>query len=151
MGYDFILASLALVVLWVTIMLQIVLRSVFNAPLMGADELTPYLLVWVIISPLGSIERTNGHVIMEEFQILLPRVVRKVIRFLIRISVIAIYIVMSLSVFMVYRNNMASVTALLRMPFWLFFLPSAIGFFSITIVCVIRNLCSIFKKEPACL
>ena len=148
-GFDLILAAAALAVLWGIIMLQVILRAIFNAPLMGADELTPYLLVWVIVSPMGSIERENGHIIMEELLIMFPAVVKKVIRFIIRLSVVAIYIVMSLSVIMVFRNNINNVTALLKMPFWLFFLPTAVGFFSITIISIVRNLCLIFKKEPA--
>ncbi|MCL2380623.1 MAG: TRAP transporter small permease subunit [Treponema sp.] len=148
-GFDLILASAALAVLWGTIMLQVILRQVFNAPLMGADELTPFMLVWVIISPLGSVERLNGHIVMEELQVLFPAVVRKIIRFVISVSVIAIYVVVSLSVIVVFRNSMNVVTPLLRMPFWLFFLPSAIGFFLITIVCITRNVCSMLKKELA--
>jgi len=149
LSFDLILASGALVVLWGIIMLQVILRQVFNAPLMGADELTPFMLVWVIISPLGSVERLNGHIVMEELQVLFPKLVRKVVRFIIQISVIAIYLVVSLSVITVFRNSMNVVTPLLRMPFWLFFLPSAIGFFAITIVCVIRNVYSLLKKDLA--
>jgi len=146
-GFDLFLASAALAVLWGTIMLQVTLRSVFNAPLMGADEWTPFMLVWVIISPLGSVERLGGHIVMEELQVLLPDAARKAIRFVINISVIAIYIAVSLSVVVVFRNSMNVVTPLLQMPFWVFFLPSAVGFFSITIVCIARNVRVMLKKD----
>ena len=145
---DAILASIALVVLWGAIMLQVILRTGFNMPLMGANELIMFMVVWTIISPLGYLETINGHVVMEEFLVLLPERIIKILRFVIRLSTTIIYVIVACSVFIVFRNSMHLATPMLRMPFWFFFMPSAIGFGWVSIVCIIRNVCLLFNKEP---
>jgi len=47
----------------------------------------------------------------------------------------------------VYINNLHNQTATLKMPFWVFFLPSAIGFTGISIVRITRHICTLLKKE----
>ena len=147
-SFDLILACTALVLLWGVIMSQVILRTVFNAPLMGGDEFTTYMIIWAIISPIGYTERVNGHIVLEELLVLFPKVIIKILRFIIRLSTLAIYILVSFSVTMFIRNSMGHITSMLRMPLWLFFTPSAIGFFWISIVCIIRNLCLLLNKEP---
>jgi TRAP-type C4-dicarboxylate transport system permease small subunit len=148
LNFDLVLAAAALVLLCGTTMLQVILRSIFDAPLMGAEEMIPYLLTWVILTPLGNTEWTNGHIIMEEFQVLFPPPIKKMVRFIIALCTTGIYIVVSLSVIHVYINNLNNMTATLKMPFAVFFLPSAIGFIGISLVRITNHICTLLKKEP---
>jgi TRAP-type C4-dicarboxylate transport system permease small subunit len=146
-NFDVFLASAALVLLLGTIILQVVLRSVFQRPLMGAEEFTRYMVIWVILTPLAYTERENGHIIMEEFQGLLPGALRKIIRFICALCTTAVYLVLTWSVIAVLLNNMNNMTATLKIPFWLFFLPSVIGFAGITVLRIVTHICRLCKKE----
>ena len=147
-SFDMILAAAALLVLLGTIILQVILRQIFQRPLMGAEEMTRYMVIWVIMTPLAYTERVNGHIIMEEFQALFPAPIKKIIRFICAASTTVVYIVITLSVISVYRNNLHNMTATLKIPFWLFFIPTAIGFLGISIVRIIGHICTLLKKEP---
>ena len=147
MNFDLILAFAALLVLLGTVLLQILLREVFLLPLMGAEEMTRYMVVWVIMTPLAFTERKNGHIIMEEIQALFPTILRKIIRFIIAVSTTAVYILIVFSVIHVFSNSANNVTATLKIPFWIFFLPNAIGFVGISMVRITSHICTIFKKE----
>jgi TRAP-type C4-dicarboxylate transport system permease small subunit len=144
---DGALATFAVLMLWGNITLQIILRQIFNRPLMGADELTMFLVSAVIITPLGFLEKEKGHIAMEELLKVLPSIVKRILGFLISVSCTVIYFLLFLSVFNVIRNNPHIVTAMLRMPIWLFFLPCIIGFGGILIVRIITHICFLFKKE----
>jgi TRAP-type C4-dicarboxylate transport system permease small subunit len=144
---DVILASLSLVLLLFTVIIQVILRSVFDKPLMGAEEFTRFMVICVILFPLAYTERMNGHIIMEELQNLLPRVIRKLLRFLIQTFTTVVYIVIALSAIQVLINNANNTTATLEIPFWIFFLPNALGFLGISILRIITHICYFAKKE----
>lgn len=146
-NFDVILAAISLAMLWGTIIVQVILRQVFKAPLMGAEEMTCYLVACIIITPIGFTEKEHGHIVMEELQAILPAAIRKIIRFIIAVSSTIVYIIITLSVYYVIHNNMRNMTQMLKMPFWLFFLPCAVGFAWISLLCVIRNFCFLLKKE----
>ena len=146
-NFDIILGSFSLVMLWGTIMLQVILREVFSAPLTGAEEMTMYLVACLVITPLGFTEKANGHIIMEEVQAFFPAVIKKIIRFIVSAATTAVYILITVSVFNVFRNNMHNMTPMLRMPFPVFFLPSAIGFCWLSIIRIIKHICFLLNKE----
>jgi len=145
--FDMIIASFSLAMLWGNIILQVTLRQIFSRPIMVADELTMYLVAAVIITPLGCLEKENGHIVMEEFLNILPSVIKKTIRFIISVSVTAIYIMLVVSVSKVIINNPRNMTPMLKMPFWFFFMPCVIGFLWTSIVRVIKHICFLTKKE----
>ena len=147
-SFDMILAAAALMVLLGTVILQIILRQVFLKPLMGAEEMTRYMVIWVILTPLAYTEKANGHIIMEEIQTLLPGLIRKGIRFLCAVCTTVVYILITFSVISVCRNNLNNMTATLKIPFWLFFLPCIIGFAGISILRITSHVCILLKKEP---
>jgi len=147
LNLDAILTTFALVTLWGNIMLQVTLRQVFNRPLMGADELTMFLVAAVIITPLGYLERDKGHIVMEELLKMFPFPVKKVLDFLISVSCTVIYIMLVISVYWVIQKNMHISTAMLKMPIGLFFLPCIIGFSSVAIVRITTHICVLLKKE----
>jgi len=114
---------------------------------MGAEEMTMYLVACLVITPLGFTEKENGHIIMEELQVLFPAVIKKIIRFIVNVATTLVYILITISVFNVIIHNMHNMTPMLKMPFWLFFLPSAIGFGWLSIIRIVKHICFLFNKE----
>ncbi|GHU25531.1 C4-dicarboxylate ABC transporter [Betaproteobacteria bacterium] len=146
-NWDVILASLSLVVLLFTVITQIILRSFFDMPLMGAEELTRFMVLSGILFPLAYTERFNSHIVMEELQNLLPQVIKSVLRFLIQLSTTVVYILVTLSATLVLINNANNTTATLEIPFWIFFLPNVLGFLGISVLRIITHFCYLTKKE----
>lgn len=133
-NFDIFLASFALATLLVTIILQVFLRFLFSKPLMGAEEFTRYMVIFIVTAPLAFTERTKSHVVMEEIQEFIPRPLRSALRVLIDIVTTIAYGIVTYSSISVLVNNAKNTTATLLMPFWLFFLPTVVGFVSLTIV-----------------
>ena len=131
---DAFLSAVSLVVLLGTIIIQVVLRFVFQSPLMGAEEFTRYMVICLVMTPLAFAERTNSHVVMEEVQMLLPDGFRRILRMVIDILTTLVYGIVAVSSLSVLMNNATNRTATLKMPFWLFFLPMVIGMVLLTIV-----------------
>jgi TRAP-type C4-dicarboxylate transport system permease small subunit len=146
---DVILASLSLALLLFTVILQVILRSIFDAPLMGAEELTRFMVICVILFPLAYTERCNGHIVMEELQNLLPSLIKKSLRFLIEFFTTAVYLVVTLSAIQVLINNANNMTATLEIPFWIFFLPNVLGFLGISVLRIVVHFCYLTKRELA--
>lgn len=146
-NFDALLACISLAVLLGTILLQVVLRFVFRTPLIGAEEFTRYMVVCVVMTPLAFTERTKSHVVMEELQAVLPAPIRRFVAILSGMAATVVYALVTLSAFSVLLNNSSNVTATLKMPFWLFFLPSVLGLSFITVVRLVTHLCDLLHKE----
>jgi TRAP-type C4-dicarboxylate transport system permease small subunit len=148
-SFDAVLSSIALAILLFTIIIQITLRFVFKSPLMGAEELTRYTLIWIVIAPLAFTERHDGHIIMLEFQNLLPGTLKKIIHFLCHLGTTAMYVFLTIATIRLVLGNMKNTTAELKIPFPLFFLPTILGFASISILRIITHIYHFRKKEPS--
>ena len=106
---------------------QIIMRSVFNVPMAGAEELTRYFLIALtfLVAALVTIE--GGQIRMEEFQALLPERPRWLLQLAIEVSGIVLFSVLSYAAFTTIARNMSNQTATLEMPFWLFMAPLVLG------------------------
>ncbi len=69
------IASLAMLAMTVQIVVDVVLRYFFNAPLVGTIEIvSAYYMVGVVFLPLAAVQAERGHIIVELFtQNLSPR------------------------------------------------------------------------------
>jgi TRAP-type C4-dicarboxylate transport system permease small subunit len=130
---DAVIACLSLAALLGTIVVQVVLRFFFKSPLMGAEEFTRYTVIFLVMTPLAFAERTRSHVVMEEIQAGFPVKIRMGIRLLIDLLTTVVYAIVALSSISVLINNARNETATLRMPFWLFFLPTVAGMVLLTL------------------
>jgi TRAP-type C4-dicarboxylate transport system permease small subunit len=119
------LALLALLI--ATPLAQIVMRSVFNVPMSGAEELARYFMICLVFLGAPLVTLWGGQIGMEEFQVLIPPRPRWWLQLLIEISGIALFLLVALATAVTIRNNMSNQTATLEMPFWLFMAPLAIG------------------------
>lgn len=119
------LALLALLIL--TPLAQIVMRSIFNVPMAGAEELARYFLICLTFLAASHVTATGGQIRMEEIQALIPASPRWLLQLAIELSGLALFGVITVAAFVTIGNNLSNQTATLEMPFWLFMGPLAIG------------------------
>jgi TRAP-type C4-dicarboxylate transport system permease small subunit len=126
--------SFALLALLVaTPLAQIVMRSVFNVPMSGAEELTRYFLVCAVFVAAPLVTREGGQIAMEEVQALVPARPRWWLQMLIELAGIAFFALMAVAAVVTIGNNLRNQTATLEMPFWLFMAPLVVGMALLTV------------------
>ncbi|HVQ03176.1 MAG TPA: TRAP transporter small permease [Burkholderiaceae bacterium] len=106
---------------------QIVMRSVFNVPMSGAEELARYFMICLVFLGAPLVTLWGGQIAMEEFQALIPARPRWWLQLLIEVAGIALFLLIAVATAVTIRNNMSNQTATLEMPFWLFMAPLAVG------------------------
>jgi len=119
------LALLAALVL--TPLTQIVMRGVFSLPLAGAEELARYFLVCLTFVAASYVTHDGGQIRMEEFQAWLPPRPRWRLQLAIEASGVAIYVILLVASVVTVSKNLDNRTAVLEIPFWLFFAPIVVG------------------------
>ncbi len=106
---------------------QIVMRSVFNVPMSGAEELARYFMICLVFLGAPLVTLWGGQIAMEEFQVLIPARPRWWLQLLIELAGIALFALVAVATVVTIRNNMSNQTATLEMPFWLFMAPLGVG------------------------
>ena len=120
--------SLALLfMLIVTPLAQIVMRSIFNVPMAGAEELARYFLICLTFLAAPLVTFGGGQIRMEEFQAAIPPKPRWGLQLLIEVAGIAMFALFAVAAVVTISKNMQNQTATLEMPFWLFMAPLALG------------------------
>jgi TRAP-type C4-dicarboxylate transport system permease small subunit len=119
------LALLALLV--VTPLAQIVMRGVFSLPFSGAEELARYFLICLTFIAASYVTLDGGQLRMEEFQAWLPPRPRWILQLVIEASGVAIYAILCVASAVTVSKNLNNQTAVLEIPFWLFFAPLVVG------------------------
>ena len=126
------ITAVIFVALMVLVVIQIIMRVIFLAPLVGAEELVRYFLICIIFIGAPFAARNGGHIRMEEFQAMLPKPLRRVVRFLSFLSAVVVFGIVSYSSVLTLFQNINNRTATLSMPFWIFILPTVFGFLLLT-------------------
>jgi TRAP-type C4-dicarboxylate transport system permease small subunit len=106
---------------------QIVMRSVFNVPMSGAEELARYFMICLVFLGAPLVTRSGGQIGMEEFQALIPARPRWCLQLAIELAGTAFFLLLAVACAVTVGNNMSNQTATLEMPFWLFVAPLAVG------------------------
>lgn len=120
--------SLALLFLLIaTPLAQIVMRSIFNVPMSGAEELARYFLICLSFLAAPLVTLAGGQIRMEEFQAAIPPRPRWFLQLAIEVSGIALFLLIAVAAVVTISKNMQNQTATLEMPFWLFMAPLAVG------------------------
>lgn len=121
------LAFVLLALLILTPLAQIVMRSVFNVPMAGAEELTRYFLIALVFGAAPLVTLDGGQIAMEEVQARIPSRPRWWLQMLIEAAGIAFFGFVAVAALVTISNNRSNQTATLEMPFWLFMAPLAVG------------------------
>lgn len=148
---DAVITSVILVLLIGMIILQIVLRGVFQVSLMGTGELSRYFLVCVVFLSLPLVSRSGGHIRMEEIQNAFPLFVRRTIRYLSWVFALIAFGTVSVSATIGAITNMGRVTSSLEMPFLLFYLPTMLGFALVSLEYIVMVLSVLITRDPTLL
>jgi len=123
----------AFFVLTALLFFQVVLRVVADTSVIGLDELERYLFIVMVYMAIAFTERVDGHIRFDSFLNALPRRINKAMRILILTGSAFVFSVALYSAFISIARNMANKTPILEIPFFIFFLPTILGFLLITL------------------
>ncbi len=127
------ISILCLSVMLVTVILQVLMRELFDLPLVGAEEFVRYLMIWIVLFPLAFTLREGGHIAMVELRDMFPAPLRNGLSFISDVCSLVVFAIVSWSSISVIIENPNNTTATLQIPFWVFFLPNALGFLLLTV------------------
>ncbi len=128
---------------------QIVLRTIFNIPLVGVEELLRYLFISFVFFGLSYYNRMDGHIKLEGLQKGFPLKVKRIIGIVIHVSSVIVFATIAFSAVYTSLTNYKSTTPTLAIPFWLFFLPTMVGFCMLTMEEIIVLIKAIRKEISA--
>ncbi len=125
---------------------QISLRTIFNIPLVGVEELLRYLFISFVFFGLSYYNRIDGHIKLEGLQKGFPLKVKRVIGIIIHVLSVLVFATITFSAVYTSLTNYKSTTPTLAIPFWLFFLPIMVGFSLLTMEEIIVLIRAIRKE-----
>lgn len=115
------------------VILDTVLRALYLTPFMGTMELVRCFLIWSVFIALRYVTSEDAHIRMGELMALCPRPVQRLVKTLIHLAAVAVFGLITASTIITTINNARDTTPTLEIPLILFFLPTAAGFFLVTI------------------
>jgi TRAP-type C4-dicarboxylate transport system permease small subunit len=122
-----VLGCLALAGLVVLPSLQIVLRGLFDAPVVGLEEVTRYLLIVLTFAGIPLVTAEGGQIRMDELVRSLPPRAERAVRVLIAAVSGAALALVLVAVYSSIQYTLGSSTPTVGIPFWLFNLPALLG------------------------
>ncbi|TKW68747.1 MAG: TRAP transporter small permease subunit [Paracoccus denitrificans] len=123
-----LLCVLLLLVLILVPFAQVVMRDLFGRPIIGAEELTRFLLICCVFVAYPLVVASGENIVMSEIQDSLPQRLRRiVIRVIAVCSIIACAFVAVVVAFNI-SDNLRNATPTLKIPFWLFLGATLFGF-----------------------
>lgn len=122
------ISTLLLFSIMIITFVQIALRELFELPMVGVEEFTRYLFIAVIFVGLPYAYRTDGHIRLKGVWNTFPDKVQRIIDIIIELSSLIALSVIAVSAIYTTVTNFHSTTLTLSIPFWLFFLPTCMGF-----------------------
>jgi TRAP-type C4-dicarboxylate transport system permease small subunit len=143
---DKYLGSTVLCLMVIVVVVQVVLRSFFDIPLIGAIEWAQYFLIVVVFISASYATRDGEHIRMAELQKMLPEKVQFVIEFGTRLAGALCFAIVSYSAVISTIKNFRNVTPL-GMPIPVFFLPTIVGFALLSLEYFIETVQMIAGKD----
>lgn len=108
--------------------IQIMARYVFNAPIIGAEELTRFLLICTVFIAYPLVIDSGENIVMGEIKESLPRTLRRAVNLAISVSAAGVCIFIAAVVLMNISGNLHNATPTLKIPFWIFLGATFLGF-----------------------
>jgi TRAP-type C4-dicarboxylate transport system permease small subunit len=139
------LSLLLLGVMILTPTLQVLLREVFAHPFMGAEELSRFMLICVVMLALPYTISSGASIRMEELLGLVPRPAQKMAEILIASLGLIAFAFAAGSVMTATLRNLNNSSPTLSIPYYIFFSAAFVGFllaaveFGLQICKAIRN------------
>ena len=122
-----VLALAALASLVLLPALQVVMRDIFTAPIVGLEEATRYGLIILVFLAVPSLLLTNQQIRLYEFVARLPHGLRMMIERVTLALAGVSFAVIAVAGMTSALKNASTRTPTLDIPFWLFTLPMVVG------------------------
>ncbi|WP_340120010.1 TRAP transporter small permease subunit [Pelagibius sp. 7325] len=119
---------LVLVALVAVPFIQVVMRDLFGAPIIGAEEFTRFLLIVLVFTAFPIVVMQHENIVMAEFREALPARPRKVVAFVIALSAALAAGFIAYVAWITIFKNLNNATPTLKIPFWLFLGSTFVGF-----------------------
>jgi TRAP-type C4-dicarboxylate transport system permease small subunit len=120
--------ALVLVALVAVPFAQVVLRDVFGAPIIGAEEFTRFLLIVLVFTAFPIVVMQHENIVMAEFREALPSHLRRALAFLITLSAALAAGFIAYVAWATIFKNLNNATPTLNIPFWIFLGSTFLGF-----------------------
>jgi TRAP-type C4-dicarboxylate transport system permease small subunit len=107
---------------------QVLMRDVFGAAIIGAEEFTRFLLIVLVFTAFPLVVLDHENIVMAEFREALPGTPRRLLAYLIVLcSAVAAAFIAYVAWTTIFRN-LNNATPTLKIPFWLFLGSTFFGF-----------------------
>lgn len=107
---------------------QVVLRDLFGAPIVGAEEFTRFLLIVLVFAAFPIVVMQHENIVMAEFREALPPRLRRALAVLITLSAALSAGFIAYVAWVTIFKNLNNATPTLKIPFWLFLGSTFVGF-----------------------
>lgn len=108
--------------------LQIVLRDVFAAPIVGLEEVTRMLMILMVWIAYPLVVSAGENIVMAELKAGLPARLRRSMDLVIGLACITAALLMVWATWEALAANPRNMTPTLRIPFWIYLAAAAFGF-----------------------
>ncbi|TKA97206.1 TRAP transporter small permease [Cereibacter changlensis] len=123
-----ILCVLLLAALVAVPFIQVIMRDVFGAAIVGAEELTRFLLICTVFIAYPLVIDSGENIVMGELREALPPRLRSMVGMLISVCAITTCGFLAWVTVDNISANLKNATPTLKIPFWLFMGATAFGF-----------------------
>lgn len=120
--------ALVLVLLVVVPFTQVVMRDLFGAAIIGAEEFTRFLLIVLVFTAFPLVVMDHENIVMAEFREALPPAMQKAAVFVIAFLGFAAAAFIAWVTWQTIFRNLTNATPTLKIPFWLFLGSTFFGF-----------------------
>lgn len=108
--------------------IQIIARELLGSAIVGAEELTRFLLICTVFAAYPLVVASRENIVMAELLDALPRRAGRAVRFIILVAGIATCGFLGWVAFDNIMGNMRGATPTLKIPFWVFMSATTFGF-----------------------
>lgn len=108
--------------------MQVITRSIFGFSIPGAGELTRFLLICLIFSSYPLAISSGENIEMAELREMLPGKLKILLCKVIALLSIVACLFIAYAAFITVLANLNKATPVLKIPYWIFFLTTLLGF-----------------------
>lgn len=108
--------------------IQVITRSMFGFSIPGAGELTRFLLICLVFSSYPLVISSGENIEMAELRETLPDRIRIPLKGIIAMLSIAACLFIAYAAFITIEANLNKATPVLKIPYWIFFSATFLGF-----------------------
>ena len=130
---DMYFGIIFLYLLILLVVMDVSIRALSLQPFIGTIEVVRCCLIWSVFISLRYTTKAGGHIRMDDLLARFPRKVQSVFGLVWHLSAVGVFGIVSVSSVLATIRNPYGATEALGIPFWIFFLPTIIGFSLVTL------------------